>query len=921
MGRFRRAPKGVPVKAALTAAPSRAPAPKASAKGKPETARQNPAPESAHRFLGIPSLPPAGGMGNGVPLDEATGREMGRRLGGDFRRVRLHTDGKAQARAETLGARAFAEGGDIAFGPAEYAPHTSRGKRLLAHELAHVAQQQAPVPFVPEDRAEADADAMAEAALAGRARMPAGKARAAVQRKPKPFDQTDQVVSMRVRKYPEGSKPQGEVEIRTLNGKVYRYDASQVSVEAGPHQGTFGKKGLQIDDPASGFVVYFEANEGSPAPRTLRFAPSFPILVEESPLPKAGRGGKGEGGEGGGRKGGSGKTGGDPAEGRKSGPGKDDAENRRGGSREGSQTGDKKGVPGGTGKKGDQGSAEADAAPPPPQDFKGPVISVTDAKQIEALKRKGLLPARTADDIKAKLDKQVNLTFEEAVALIDALSAVSDPPSREERAGRESWLKWAQFVKDHKDQISGRVKSGEKGLSVAEVKAILDKYKEFVGVKDGPGAGTAAKDFDPAKRKSWNSLAPWEKQLWTEYVKRHRLTRLTDEETSDLRLTPSTKLSMALRICPDYVPEGAREGIRQMVNDPLFIGGTLAGITLYVAAWVAPEPIFTKATAAAITTALLALFTVSEIRNFAWAWLRLQEETKAATTIEELENAARHFGEALGGILGRVFITIFTLLIGKALPKPPAAPPAGASGGPSGGGAVATAVGPNGLRVAYVIPKDVPAGAVKVLADGTVIIVTNAGLILSSAYGKGKGSPGSAFDVKPKGPPGGGKTSPEAEPGPKKDPGLEDVKGPKDTSESVSDLENTANPKGSGNPRESATVGSGIEPLEVAEWTPKLKGQGFGEVVPRAKFGRVKWLKNAFPDGRVRPDVVGVDHAGKRILVGDVAAKFETGHFEATLDYAKQLLRNLPAELKGYRVFAQERFWRTGKATKMIEVR
>ncbi|MDE2372284.1 MAG: DUF4157 domain-containing protein [Burkholderiales bacterium] len=61
----------------------------------------------------------------------------------DFSQVRLHTDAPAAALADAIGAKAFAAGADIAFGPGRYAPGDARGRELLAHELAHVAQQRA----------------------------------------------------------------------------------------------------------------------------------------------------------------------------------------------------------------------------------------------------------------------------------------------------------------------------------------------------------------------------------------------------------------------------------------------------------------------------------------------------------------------------------------------------------------------------------------------------------------------------------------------------------------------------------------------------------------------------------------------------------------------------------------------------------
>ena len=55
--------------------------------------------------------------------------------------MRLHEDGAAASAARSIGARAFTLGGDIAFAQGEYAPGTREGRRLLAHESAHVVQQ------------------------------------------------------------------------------------------------------------------------------------------------------------------------------------------------------------------------------------------------------------------------------------------------------------------------------------------------------------------------------------------------------------------------------------------------------------------------------------------------------------------------------------------------------------------------------------------------------------------------------------------------------------------------------------------------------------------------------------------------------------------------------------------------------------
>jgi hypothetical protein len=93
------------------------------------------------------ALPPAldGLRGGGRPLPDAVRAELEPRFGADFGAVRVHADQRAAGLAERYGAQAFTVGRDIAFGAGRYAPESSSGRALLAHELAHVAGQRGPV--------------------------------------------------------------------------------------------------------------------------------------------------------------------------------------------------------------------------------------------------------------------------------------------------------------------------------------------------------------------------------------------------------------------------------------------------------------------------------------------------------------------------------------------------------------------------------------------------------------------------------------------------------------------------------------------------------------------------------------------------------------------------------------------------------
>lgn len=82
-------------------------------------------------------------QGAGTPMERPLRQDMERRFGHDFSRVRVHTDAAAAQSAQDIQALAYTSGQDIVFGAGRYAPGTEGGRRLLAHELTHVVQQDA----------------------------------------------------------------------------------------------------------------------------------------------------------------------------------------------------------------------------------------------------------------------------------------------------------------------------------------------------------------------------------------------------------------------------------------------------------------------------------------------------------------------------------------------------------------------------------------------------------------------------------------------------------------------------------------------------------------------------------------------------------------------------------------------------------
>jgi hypothetical protein len=77
----------------------------------------------------------------GQALSDETRAFFEPRFGRNLAHVRVHSDAEGTRAAQAVRARAYTLGSHIVFGGGEYAPFAPAGRQLLAHELAHVAQQ------------------------------------------------------------------------------------------------------------------------------------------------------------------------------------------------------------------------------------------------------------------------------------------------------------------------------------------------------------------------------------------------------------------------------------------------------------------------------------------------------------------------------------------------------------------------------------------------------------------------------------------------------------------------------------------------------------------------------------------------------------------------------------------------------------
>ena len=133
------------------------------------------APPSVDRVLKSP----------GQAMDPATRGFMEPRFEHDFGKVRIHADEQASRSARDVNALAYTVGPHVVLDRDRYEPNTPAGLRLMAHELAHVVQQQDSVAMpgaidigAAGDPSEIEADRAAESVVRSAPEHGAGVSRA-----------------------------------------------------------------------------------------------------------------------------------------------------------------------------------------------------------------------------------------------------------------------------------------------------------------------------------------------------------------------------------------------------------------------------------------------------------------------------------------------------------------------------------------------------------------------------------------------------------------------------------------------------------------------------------------------------------------------------------------------------------------------
>jgi hypothetical protein len=132
-----------------------------------------------------------------------------------------------------------------------------------------------------------------------------------------------------------------------------------------------------------------------------------------------------------------------------------------------------------------------------------------------------------------------------------------------------------------------------------------------------------------------------------------------------------SKFMTAFMLSTRHMPEGVRAGAQELFSSRTVVMAIIASGMTYLALWLAPDPVLSKAIASGITVGLMVIYGVSEIINVARAFVGFYQEVNAATTMEQLEAAAKRFGESMGKVGVRIMAMVASGALAKSLPNTP----------------------------------------------------------------------------------------------------------------------------------------------------------------------------------------------------------------------------------------------------------
>jgi hypothetical protein len=126
-------------------------------------------------------------------------------------------------------------------------------------------------------------------------------------------------------------------------------------------------------------------------------------------------------------------------------------------------------------------------------------------------------------------------------------------------------------------------------LRVEEAREVLVAFHAAFPREEGRGF-RLVRAVAQTGRSGAGGPAEWEQRLREEFVARYGAPGFPLPQALE-----TSPVFLALKLSPRYMGAGVRDAARELFSSPVFLSSVALSVLVYFAAWVAPEPLFTKA--------------------------------------------------------------------------------------------------------------------------------------------------------------------------------------------------------------------------------------------------------------------------------------------------------------------------------------
>jgi len=130
-------------------------------------------------------------------------------------------------------------------------------------------------------------------------------------------------------------------------------------------------------------------------------------------------------------------------------------------------------------------------------------------------------------------------------------------------------------------------------------------------------------------------------------------------------LTGDGRYALGMSFAVEGIVPEMMQSFKDMADPEAIKASLYWTMTIYAAMWLAPEPVFSKGLATAVTATFVCYIGVDTFWTLIQGWRRLVEDLDHATSFSEIREAGKKYGKVMGKNAARAFALLLAAAIGQ----------------------------------------------------------------------------------------------------------------------------------------------------------------------------------------------------------------------------------------------------------------